>query len=167
MNRLCFTGCNQTNSEGQYDENSNCPFWPFITAFTESDDKTRTLCLFMQKIDAVRGVHFETYPTKDEVDMGIYNAWFGKEVSTPDQQQYVGENHSFSHINTKDSLDTTYTQVQLWVSEAFLSFGLDSFELYICGRFSWKVRVCFLLQQQRNNEHPRSKELDIHSVEYR
>ena len=58
----------------------------------------------MQKIDAVRGVHFETYPTKDEVDMGIYDAWYGKEVSTPDQQQYVY--HTFSH-KLKDSLDTT------------------------------------------------------------
>jgi len=127
MNYLCFTGCNVTNSDGNVDRNSNCAFWPFITAFMQQRvESTENMCLSLQHIDAVRGVHFETYYTKDEVDLGIYNAWYGKEI-TPEfryqseeawrQRRYLSD-WTASSFMSMDTSDATYEYVAYYNNSA-------------------------------------------------
>lgn len=86
MNLLCFVGCNETNADGNYDRDSGCPFWPAITTLTESIDATESMCLYLQRIDAVRGAAFFGRSDEGETNRDIYDAWYGVERTTPQME---------------------------------------------------------------------------------
>lgn len=83
MSLLCFGGCQSVNVQGNYDRTSVCPLWSLITDVTGSVDRTENVCLYLQRIDAVRAVRFRRSDDRQAMNRDLFDAWYGVERTTP------------------------------------------------------------------------------------